>query len=313
MKKQILLTIGLLLVGFHNTVLSAPPMLTQNDFYPLHTTLHPFDFLNEQHKEVAKGFAKGAVQERMRFNVTAFGQKASRARDQNKSDVPAGDVHGRFNMVGLLYGNVPTGQTRPALLTTAAAQTYHDGQLLNHPNYSDTNDNLGHFSIPLKYRKIGARFEFSTRILSDIVLTVEGGISDIKQTYSTFNNMGRQNLTYLQSNGSDYHPTGASSANVTTDVNTIDQYLMDNHELIFEQMGLNIQDYHASGAEDVFVSLAWRHSFHVNKADGVKHDYGYINSEEWTEFILTPFFKITGIVGIGKKTQPSKSIFYDYG
>lgn len=313
MKKQIMLFISLLLVGTCFQLVSAPPMLTHNDFYPLHSTLNPFNFLNEQSKEVAKGLAKGAVRERMRFNLTAFGQKASRARDQNKSDVPAGDFRGRWNMVGLLYGNAPTGQTRAALLTTAAAQTYHDGQLLNHPNYTDVNDNLGHFSIPLKYRKIGARFEFSTRIVSDVVITVEGGISDLKQTYSTFDNMGRINLSHLQSNGSDYHPTGASSANVTTDADTIDQYLMDNHELIFEQMGLNVQDHHASGAEDVFVSLVWRHSFPVNKADGVEHDYGSIDSEEWSQFMLTPFFKITGIVGIGKKQDPAKAFSMTMG
>lgn len=315
MKRVTVIALLLLLAQTYN-VISAPPMMTQNDFLPLHSTLYPFDFLNLHHKEYEKGLANQTIRERMRLSVSVVGQKATTARNQAKETVEVGDYRGRWNMLGLLYGNVPTGQTRPALLTTAAAQTYHDGQLLNHENYTDINDNLGHFSIPLKYRKLGVRFDFSVRLAEDLLVKVEAGIADIRQVYSAFTNMGQSNKARLLSNSEDYHPDNSiTDAQVEADLLTVDTNLMDNHQQIFDQMGLNIQDYHATGAEDVFVTCLWRHNFHINtmKDNGSHHDYIYEDVDEWGKFIMTPFFKITGIVGIGKKQDPTRAFSMPFG
>lgn len=283
------------------------PMATQNDCLPLHSTLYPFGFLNENIKEYQKGITQNSIKEQMRFYGTFFGQKATSAKNQDKNTVPAGDVRGRWNMIGLLYGSVPTGQTRAALLTTAAAQTYQDGQNLNYENYSDVNDNLGHFSIPLNYRKMGARFGFATRIAGDLVFSFEGGVSDIKQTYSSFTN--RDNTAVVIQPQDVYgssSPAGvdtSTSPYLQTDRATVDTYLMDIHSQIFNQMGLTIQDFHGTGPEDIFIGLTWRHNFYVNAQE----------DDEYAPFVLTPFFNVTGMIGIGKEQDQSKAFSLPFG
>lgn len=305
MKKQY--KILTLLFSFACSVTAQTPMATQNDCLPVHATLYPFGFLNENLKEYQKGITNSTIHEQMRFSATFFGQRATSAKDQNKSTVPAGDVRGRWNMLGLLYGSVPTGKTLPALLTTAAAQSYQDGQKLNYENYSDVNDNLGHFSIPLTYRKMGARFGFSVRVASDLVFSFEGGVADIKQTYTNFTN---QDNTSVVINPQDVYgsstPAGVDSSTspyLQTDRATVDTYLMDIHSQIFDQMGLNIQDFHATGPEDIFIALAWRHNFYINAQQ----------DDEYAPFVLTPFFKVTGMIGIGKEQDQSKAFSLPFG
>jgi len=328
MKKKFL-SIVFLLFAVSQSIKAAPPTLAQNDFYPMHTTHYPFGFLNVNRKEYEKGLTSKSIFERVQMSASVFGQKATRGHNQDKKHdeettttasnykdgVPAGDIYGRWNMLGLLYGNVPTGQTRAALLTTAAALTYHDGQRLDHPNYSDTSDWLGHFTIPLEYRKMGARFQFSTRLFNDVIIQLEGGITDLKQSYSTFTDLGRTKHTYSDDAAA---KTGYSSvtgtttdltnANVISNHDTIETNLMDNHALIFSQMGLGILDFHETAAEDVFLSLIWRHNHHVNNPDDdFVHDYEYEDDEEWDKFILTPFLKLSGIIGIGKERDNTKA------
>jgi hypothetical protein len=199
------------------------------------------------------------------------------------------------------------------LLTAAAAATYSDGQRLDHENYSDTTDALGHFTIPLKYRKTGARMTFSARIFNDIVLSVQGGVADIKQTYTTFENYGRTKAAALTSNPETYYgvkPADPATA-VPQDLNTIDANLMDPYEQIFDQMGLNILDTHETGAEDVYVSFVWRHNKHVNDPDS-SGDYIY-EEDEWERFILIPFFKLTTGIGMGKKKDPAVAFSLPFG
>ncbi|MFS8506730.1 MAG: hypothetical protein LVQ75_01185 [Candidatus Babeliales bacterium] len=314
MKKQLYSYLILVIFAYQTRIYSTTATITQHDFYPLHATLYPFDFLNEQRKAAIKGMTHHPMPERMRFCATAFGQKATLGRDQDKVECPAGDIHGRWNMVGLTYGTVPTGHTLPALLTAAAGQTYQDGQLLSHENYSDVNDHLGHFSIPLRYIKMGARFDFSVRIFSDIVLQVQTGIADIKQTHTKFLDQGDPLVYTTAIPVQDIYGSTAAPADLVADRATIANWLMDPHELIFEQMGLNIQDFHATGPEDVLLSLIWRHNFAINKPGSYdQSDDEFNRDHEWSQFIMTPFFKVTGIVGIGKEKDQTKAFSIPFG
>jgi len=81
---------------------------------------------------------------------------------------------------------------------------------------------------------------------------------------------------------------------------------MEPSEQIFTQMGLNVQDFHETGPEDVFVSLIWRHNKLINGQDNSEtHDYEYYDDEEWEKFILIPFVKLTTGIGMGKKRDNS--------
>jgi hypothetical protein len=314
MKKKFYSYLLLVCCLYQIALFATVPTATQHDFYPLHATLYPFDFLHEQHKAEIKSMTRHAMPERIRFCATAFGQKATLGRDQDKTECPAGDIYGRWNMVGLTYGTVPTGKTLPVLLTAAAAQTYQDGQLLSYENYSDVNDHLGHFSIPLRYIKMGARFDFSVRIFSDIVLQVETGIDDIKQTHTKFLDQGDPLVYTTTIPVQDIYGNTAAPADLVADRATIATYLMDPHELIFEQMGLNIQDFHATGPEDVFLSLIWRHNFVINKpVSYAQSDYEFNDNNEWSQFIMTPFFKVTGVIGIAKEKDNTKAFSIPFG
>jgi hypothetical protein len=296
---------------------AAPPSAVNHDFFPLHSTRYPFGFLNENQKELQKGIAKQSIKEYVQLSASVFGQTASVGRNQDKDLVNLGDVQGRFNMLGLLYGSVPTGQTRPALLTTAAAENYHIGgtRPLSYENFSDTQDLMGHFSVPLKYRKVGARMVFSVRVLDEFVITAEGGVSDIRQTYTKFDNIGRTSVALLNANPETvYGDKTISDENIALDLTKIDTYLMEPSGQIFTQMGLNVQDFHETGPEDVFVSLTWRHNKHINNQDDSEEsDYEYSDDEEWEKFILTPFVKFTTGIGIGKQKNNALAFSLPFG
>ena len=81
------------------------------------------------------------------------------------------------------------------------------------------------------------------------------------------------------------------------------------------QIGLNIQDFHESGAEDVALSLTWRHDFHMNEKDeddSKVRDYAF-EEGEYSPFLMTPFFKITGILGIGKERNEAVALSLPFG
>jgi hypothetical protein len=291
-----------------STVIGNSATLSQNDFWPLRATDYPLTFLNANQKEVDKDQTDDQILEIMHMSISGFGQTASKGRNhEKKEEGELGDIQGRWNMVGLLYGSTPTGQTEPALLTTASTQTYDDGNTLDHPNYTDVKDQLGHFSVEAKYRKVGVRAKFQGRILNDFVFTVQGGVADMRVTVSAFHDGAKTTPAGSNVDLVDYYgtttPPSAGGA-LAIDKATIETYLMDVRDQIFTQMGLDGESWSNSGVEDIDASLSWRHNFHTNQER---------NDDNWDEFICTPHFTVGGILGIGKERDESKRMSLPFG
>ncbi len=316
--------------------------LTHNDFYPLYSTQWPYAFMNENFKAIEKKMTDRRLHERVKITISPFVQKASKSYDTEKNETYLGDVHGPWNMIGLTYGSTPAGQAFTATLQNAINNaTYQDGQPITNADYSDTNQNLGFLSVPLKYQKIGMRIGAEARILEDFVLFVQGGFSQIKQTAginasdagatatvtSTTNGLGpvvpigsfinrelRQHYTagtpptassrvvQLQ----DYYGTSTPGGGITSvepDITTIENALIQKYQTIFNELGINIGDFNETGPEDISVGAVWRHNFFLNVND----------AQEYAPFIMTPFLGITASVAIGKEQDVTKAFSVPFG
>jgi len=301
--KKFYKVIALCVFACANNIIGNSATLSQNDFWPLFASDYPLTFLNANQKEVDKEQTNDKILEIMHMSISGFGQVASKGTNHDKKEeCPLGDIQGRWNMVGLLYGSTPTGQTQPALLTTAAATNYTDGTALSSTAYTDVKDQLGHFSVEAKYRKVGVRGKFQGRILNDFVFTVQSGVADMHVTVSSFYNAGLTIPTAVAVAPTDY--TGTTTDNVAADKIIIETNLIDKRDQIFTQMGLDGESWSNSGVEDIDASLTWRHNFHANEER---------NDEQWEEFICTPHFTVGGILGIGKEKDESKRMSLPFG
>lgn len=289
--------------------------------FPPFSTKYHFDIMNSENKEVLKDKDIKGIFERAQFSSTFIGQKATTARDLNKVSVLAGDVHGRLNMVGLLYGDVPSGQNRPTILTDAINLRLYglDGLsaadllaqhglvtadlVLGNDYFTDKTQKFGFFSLPVKYRKVAGRFKASVRILDDFVVTVQAGVADMKQTVTLYVD---KTLTLTDDNYQDiYHGNIlANSANFAIDRSVVETNLMDQYVQIFTALGVNGEDWQDTGAEDVSISLAWRHNIRINKDEDPK---------DWARFVLTPHFLLAGTFGAGQASDPDVLLSLPFG
>lgn len=284
-----------------SNTLCAYTTLNFHDVYPPYSTRFHFNLMNEEQKEKIKDIDVKGIREQIGISTSLIAQKATYARNLDKIKVLAGDVHGRLNMIGLTYGSVPTGNTQPALLTAAAGQTFTTvtGANLNDPTYSDLNQNFGFFSLPIKYRKIGARFNVAIRFLDAFVFSIQGGVVDMKQTITAYTDRTSQ------ANAADVFHTTSSGTVATADQTTVEEYLMDKRTAIFTQMGINGEDWNKSGAEDFTFCLAFRHNIAINK--------NYEEGRDWTRFIITPHARLAGTFAVGKAQDPDILLSLPFG
>jgi hypothetical protein len=276
-------------------------MNTQHDPYPLASALYPCSFLTTGYKENRKNSHSDINEETTHLSFAPFAQRALSATDYQKNDLTnLGDLHGRWSMIGLLYGSIPQGQTQPALLTDAAAQKYQDPHTLNYVNYRDIGNQLGFFSVPLTYRKAGIRFEWQWRFLNSFVLALQGGFADIKQTRGTLSDQSSSASTI-----SDIYGNTAGITDLKQDISTVQEFLTDPAQQIFDQLGYNTSTFNKSGAEDLFVSVTWREPFFFNTGKNRK--------AEWSSFSIMPFITLKGSFGFGDKKDPAKLFALPFG
>lgn len=285
-------------------------MINQNDPYPQYSSEYPLSFLGIGYKENNKGRSATVEEETCHFSFAPFGQRALSAVNNQKNSLPSsssgtpnlGDLRGRWSMIGLLYGSIPQGETQPALLTAAAAQTYQDGQRLNNLNYKDINNQLGFFSVPLTYKKVGIRCEGQFRFARVFVLGVQAGFADIKQTTSPF-----QDQSSSAGPVSNIYGNTGNITDLKPDIGTVQQFLTDLPvaQQIFDQLGYNTRNFNKSGVEDLFVSLTWR--------DHIFFNTGKDKKKEWSSFCIMPFITLKGSFGVGDKKKTADLFGLPFG
>lgn len=201
----------LLLVSiFHNSSLSALSSLANNDPYPVYSAIYD-PYLTRWEREWIIGCNEICCDnETWSLSISAFDQKARSGRDFSHRKRLLGDLTGPWNMLGMLYGRLPEGKSLVnTQLGEAKLHIFSDlmQSMLENPTediplgfentlisthshatfvLTDSGQNIGFFSVPIKYRKIGVRFQFDVQFCGDFGLTIQGGVSEIRQTITGF-------------------------------------------------------------------------------------------------------------------------------
>lgn len=203
--------LGLIMATSNLSVAEIITTLQKNDPAPLWSTYYPLDFLLSGRKAYYKGVAAENFPETFSLSISPFYQKASRGRNYQNQRVPLSDLEGRWNMLALLYGGIPeavqtlldegfvpmTNQISTQQLGNAKIGIFSDlpdvrpSTTINinpnsFPQYllEDECKRVGYFSVPIRYRKTGIRFELQISPICDFGLTVRTGWAEIKQTYT---------------------------------------------------------------------------------------------------------------------------------
>jgi hypothetical protein len=343
-----------LCVSFSGTV-HALSFLNPADPFPMYSSIYPHDFLTHRQRLYNRGFIDDDSPERMAFSVSPFFQTANRGKNQHGLNAQLGDIHGPWSVVGLLYGPVPCGQERGPILDRAFRQAKFCGQdafcssitdpaitntrFMHDPEYADPGQRFGFVSVPLKYRKVGLRFEGQGMLSHDWGVTFKIGVSDITQTLratlcdepldcddfcctQTRTCDTGETLTKIIAPGFiDLTPLAiprefitvdsCSTATVTCtsqlydgdDKSTIEALLISKLKDVFKEIKLDVCDFHDTSIEDAQFSLFWRHPYIVNAG----------NKNGYPEYTFTPFATVDVGIGIGREKDPAKAFSVAFG
>lgn len=299
----------LLLLGLvSNITLHGFSNRTNNDPYPLFTAQYPYTFLTTNHRNYMRGWEANWEQERFCFSVSPFRQAATCGRNIDSNRAALGDLKGRWNMLALfnpfdgdgnennavqqaLFDVLGFSQTELTTPCTSGGPTLY--AMLSTPSHRAPNEQFGFFSVPIKYRKWGVRFETEFYLGYDIGLKIETGVCDIIQTASfvdqTCNALGRCCVTSCSdSTQCNIDQFGCSCKQIVI------QQIMDQYDLIAETLDLNVRNYNKRCAEDTRFALYWRRIFPINQ-----------DREGWPYFLMMPFVEFEAIAPTGNIVNPS--------
>jgi hypothetical protein len=269
----------------------------KSDPYPLFSALDPHYFVLTKKKV---SFRDPDAADRMNDFITIaaspFEQSANRGRDLNGNkflgspaippttpiyDIQLSDLEGRPNMLTLLYGNVPQGQTLAPALQNARNQLFPDVVgTINDPTLVDPHELFACYSFPQHYVKRGARFALYANIRAGFGIGVETGYVSLTQELrgAPIN----QNCNAVPDCGFTLTSPIVTIANVNT-------YLMDQFHPIFHQIGYGLENYTKHGWEELRLSVFWRDAFEINREE-----------YNWAHVLAIPFFELTGSIAPGK-------------
>ena len=265
--------------------------LAPNDPFPLYTAQYPQDFLLFRTKlrllycDTLCPEEVDLPPETFRFSVSFFRQTARRGRDFRKRNVQLGDIKGRWNMLALLYDpNIqfisstinnfihPADRPQPPCDNQQPFDdTFINGTCIpefTDPTLSDPEERLGFFTVPISYRKAGARFDLAAQLWSDFGITFNIGVADIKQTNPELRDLSCSvspqicNATTDDFSQSISCPTFGVSC---TCLQYLIRELINEVDTVLEELNLDASDFHVRGIEDARIGAYWRHLFVLNR------------------------------------------------
>jgi hypothetical protein len=292
----------------HQKILSLSS-LAKNDPYPLYVSSYPYNWLLQSTKNYLKGLTCEYKRDLFSVAFSGFYQKANRGSDYDRQRAFIGDLEGYWHMLGMTYGIVPGPNAFPPTLVgtqLGLAKTMlfsplpnEDSTVPNNRILVDPNQQIGFFSVPIKYRKHGVRFEFCVQPTEDFGLVIEGGYADIKQTLTQLINRG---------DGVETLPPLFTETFTTL----VYDLLMSPSaaDCIFREQGIdkrsntqNICDFRSGSFEDLRFKVWARHIFQVNEQADC----------EWPEFLFIPFFALEGTAPTSKTRDTMNFLSLPFG
>lgn len=282
--------------------------------FPVYSTLDPHTFLQTQEKLCLKGLpTEPDANDCIQLSISPYRQGADFARNIDKDLVPIGDIDGKWAMVALLFGELPQGQVLPPVLQAARNCLFPDapeGVPLTNCEAVDPLQQFGFFTIPIKYRKKGCRFEFDAMICHDVGIRFQAGVADINMTHTAqalpisaaLPNGQTADFINLTPCPIDFRCMNPNNPNITAD--NINACLMCKVREIAKELCLNIENFHEVSAEDVRAAIFWRHAFPINM-NRIDRD--------WAPFLFIPFAIVEGSLAAGKPKDPSKMFAVPFG
>ncbi len=285
--------------------------LAKNDAFPVFSTLDPHFFLYDHERLSYKDpdFAdeKGS---RIGISISPYAQNADRGKNfrgerflPQKTNtetcqvtgipIELSDLTGRVNMIALLYGSLPEGQTLPPTLEKARMEIFPGIPATTPINDASKIDPLEQFaslSFPLKYRKRGVRFDLYVNIIGDFGLNLQTGVASICQTVTAIND-----LTCNAVDNCPFEIDPECSKKVRA-------FLTSEIKAISQELGVDICDFGEASIEEIRLNLYWRHAYELN------HD-----KEDWPHILFMPFAVFSASASPGKKRNPSKLFAIPFG
>lgn len=282
-----------------------------NDPFPLYASTDPHEFLYTKGKDILRNGSSDMDAERVNITISIFGQRATDARNLQKETVPLANVHGPWNMLALTYAPCPTTTLIPALdfaANTAYACTstiyFGDDAAFTDPLVSaNTTPDFGKVEVDGGiYRKLGFRFEMGFLLGEDIGCKIQGGLSEVFQSYTTFVDLSPFNQPLVGEDGTSCCGTSTCclADNVCNVANVLTSTLA--IKTIAHQMKLDINTFQETHLEDLRLGLFWRHAFLVNEG-----------RSSWPQFLFMPFVQILGCVGLSSIKDPHKQFSLSTG
>lgn len=261
---------------------------SRHDPYPIYSSRNPHHFLYQHDILEMKGFDAGTkTAEKIGLGLSVWGQNSDSAKDYNKNIISPGDLDGRWSMIGLLLGETPNNKTlAPSLVEAQAALFPNEQPPIDNPLAIDPNQLCGFFDVQTKYKNRGFRFDWAFQICGDFGILLEGGISDICYSATTFNDLTCDAGVMC----------GCSTEQACTTCNICETKtnLMCKLKTIAQEIGLNTSPFHKNSLEDFRAHLYWRHAYDVN-----------YNRDGWPELLVIPFLVLSGSAATGTQKDPN--------
>jgi len=354
MNARALFQYGLLcILGFSQVTYGIITTLSKNDPAPPYTVDNPFALLGTRRYEYLKGREEDDPNDKhMSLEIMPFFQRANRGADACGDKTELGDIGGRLNMIAILPFNLPATTAEPStfintnedlpctcefpqILVSVRDQLIDEIEdlvspanvkvvpeelqtvqgLLDLQQTNTTNQlNFGYFSVPMKYKKRGIRFNAQFYLGKGLGATIQTGFADIHQcatfTDRTIYSRGNQNNPFNQQSHNDTDPS-ESIAHIYTPTwveicKKVSTILMANLDDILTSTQI-CQDrctFHEKSIEDLHGELFWRYPIEINKKE---------LSSDYPKFLFIPFIAAGGSYGAAKKRNPCQLLGLPFG
>ncbi len=233
------------------------------------------DYTNElkDHVTIGISLANQTATEGKRLNGRTFSPISDTNPDFSSGYVPLGDITGRTNMLALLGGPLPDGQTLTPILQQAK-----DCLLINDTNFNETlfdpKQQFGFNTAELKYSKKSALFDIQVLFGqgSSCGATVRFSIDSIKQNVQQIINQ-TPDTTWTSA-------TESCTDEFTLESKKVNEKLMNQFNSIVAECSQQLTNLAKTSVGQVQCGLFWRKYFEVNH-----------NTTLWPKLIWMPFLE----------------------